>query len=267
MRVAVLSDLHIGCPPVPGAFGHAPAAFQAYVDGLLDTHDRVVFNGDILQTDHQAWSSPTGARAAIHRALAAHPWLRARLDHPRTVLLRGNHDDETRHVLGAETLACFDGPSGRLVVTHGDHHDPVIGTAPAVSALATWASGRIRRVGLSGLAQWLEGRDIAIKGARFGGPDGPYARGARQELARHDARVVVFGHTHVPCLHPLGSGLYANPGSASLGRRAHVSVDLTTGVVEVAHAAAVLRGQLPPPATVAPETSRRHPPAAPSGLL
>lgn len=233
MRVAVVSDLHIGCPPVPGAFGHPPAAFAAYLAGLLDTHDHVVLNGDIFQTDHQLVPGLRSQRAAIQRALDAHPWLRDALDDPRTTLLRGNHDDETRTVLAAGVHATFDGPAGRLVVTHGDRWDPVIDTAPRVSAVATWASGRIRRVGLGRLAQWLEGRDIAIKGARFRGPDGPYARGALVEKDQHTANIVVFGHTHRPALLPLDGCVYANPGSASLGHRAHVSVDLAQGTVAV----------------------------------
>ena len=233
MKVAILSDLHIGCPPVPGAFGHPPRAFADYLARLLDTHDQLVLNGDIFQSDHQLIPGITSQRAAIARAVDANPWLHDVLELDQTTLLRGNHDDETQRVLGAGVRHMVDGPVGRLVVTHGDVHDPVIGTAPGISALATWSSGRIRRIGLGRLAQWLEGRDIAIKGARFSGPAGAYARGAAVELAQHNAQVVVFGHTHQPALLTLAPGIYANPGSASLGHRAHVSVDLSEGRLHV----------------------------------
>ncbi len=234
MRVAIISDLHIGCPPVPGAFGHTPAAFVAYITELLDHHDHLVWNGDIFQSDHQLVPGRASRQAAIRRCLHAHPWLAELLSHPKSTLLRGNHDDDTRTVLGARDRFQADGPTGRLVVQHGDAYDPVIGTAPGISAAATWASGRLRRGGLGRLAQWLEGRDIAVKGARFGGPDGPYGQAAARVLAESDAQVVVFGHTHVPVLQAVAGGVLANPGSASLGRRAHVSVDLGEGWVEVA---------------------------------
>lgn len=239
MRVAVLSDLHIGCPPVRGAFGHPPAAFDAWLGQLLDSHDHVVLNGDVFQADHQLRWGRGSETAAVRRALNHHPWLRARLDDPRVRLLRGNHDDVTAELLGAGRVATFSGAAGALVVTHGDHADPLIGQAPGISALATWTSGRLRRLGLHGLSTWLEGRDISLKGARFGGVEGPYALAASALLREHDAQVVVFGHTHIACLQVLQDGIYANPGSASLGRKAWLSVDLGEGRLRVMRGAAV----------------------------
>lgn len=233
MRVAVMSDLHLGVPPVGGAFGHPAPDFARFLQARLDDHDHVVLNGDVIQTDHTLRWGPAAARAALQRGLAHHGWLAALLDNPRLHYLHGNHDAVAADVLGAPTLRLFG--EGRLVVTHGDAFDPVIGRAPGVSAAATWASGRIRRLGLHALATALEGRDIAIKGQRFGGPEGPYARGARELLRAHGAEVCVMGHTHVPCEHDLPEGIYVNPGSCSLGWRAWVSVDLDAGDV-VRHA-------------------------------
>lgn len=234
MRVAVMSDLHIGVPPVGGAFGHRAPDFARFLRARLDDHDHVVLNGDVLQTDHTLGWGPAAARAALERGLAHHGWLADLLENPRLHYLHGNHDAVAAELLGAPTLKTFG--DGRLVVTHGDAFDPVIGRAPGVSAAATWASGRIRRLGLHALATALEGRDIAIKGQRFGGREGPYAQGARALLQAHGAEVCVMGHTHVPCEHALPEGIYVNPGSCSLGWRAWVSVDLDAGDV-VRHAA------------------------------
>ncbi len=224
MRVAVISDLHLGAPPVPGAFGQDGRAFAAFVDGLLARHDRLVLNGDIVQTDHGlGWGRAARARA-LRRALAHHGWLAELLEDERVDYLIGNHDAVAHDELGAATERLLG--DGQLVITHGDAFDPVIDRAPGISAAATWASGRLRRAGLVGLATHLEGRDVAIKGARFGGAAGPYAQGAAARMRATGARVCVLGHTHVPCQHALPEGIYANPGSSSLGWRAWVSVAL-----------------------------------------
>lgn len=233
MRVAVLSDLHVGSPPVPGAFGHDPAAFDRWLGSLLDTHDRVVLNGDVVQCDHTwAWGT-VPQRRALDRALAAHPWLARRAAHPRVTWLPGNHDAIVATARGAPPWLRLDGATGALIVTHGDRFDPVLQGITAVSHAATWAMGRARAAGLGALADRLEGRDISIKSARFQGDRGPYARGAAALLAEHDADVVVLGHTHVACAQPVPGGLLLNPGSASRGLRAWVSVDLDRGTARL----------------------------------
>lgn len=233
MRVAVLSDLHVGSPPVPGAFGHEPAAFDAWLGSLIDTHDRVVLNGDVVQCDHTwAWGAAP-QRRALDRALSAHRWLAAWADHPRVSWLPGNHDAIVSEARGAPPWMRLSGAAGALVITHGDRFDPVLQGVTAVSHAATWAMGRVRAVGLGAVADRLEGRDISFKSARFRGDRGPYAAGAAGLLAEHQAQVVVLGHTHVACAQPVPGGLLLNPGSASRGRRAWVSVDLDRGTARL----------------------------------
>ncbi len=238
LRVAVLSDLHIGSPPVVGAFGHDVGAFARHLDGLLATHDHVVLNGDVFQCDHGLRWDRDAHRGALARAMAAHPWLCERLDRPRVHYLRGNHDDVAHDVLGASERLVLGVPGAQVVITHGDQHDPVIGRAPGISAAATWFSGRVRRAGLGRLASALEDRDVVIKAGRFGGATGPYAAGAAALMVETGAQVAILGHTHIPEHHALPQGIFANPGSASLGQFRWVSVDLAAGDVRLMDAPA-----------------------------
>ena len=105
---------------------------------------------------------------------------------------------------------------------------------PAVQArIAYCPESEVMPAGLRPLAQWFEGRDIAIKHRRFGHPAGPYAEAARVLLREHAADVVVMGHTHVPHLHALPEGRMVNTGSCSGGRFMHVSIDTAARTVEI----------------------------------
>ena len=178
MRVAVISDLHIGPRRGRDAFGHDEQAFDRWLDELLDTHDHLVLNGDIFQTDHELTVGAAVQRRALHAAMARVPWLTARLADPRVHYLHGNHDTAAQAELQTDHELRLEHRGNTVLITHGDRYDPVIGRAPGVSHAATWAAGRVRAARLQGLATWLEGRDIAIKAERFQGQRGALRRGS-----------------------------------------------------------------------------------------
>ena len=200
-RVAVLGDVHLGPRVGRDAFGHEAEVFLSWLRELLEFHDHLVLNGDIFQLDHELGLSEAAQERALLACLHRLPELEALLASPRVHLVAGNHDRLTRRLLGAAAGVLIDSGQGRLLATHGDACDPVIGGAPAVSQAATWVTGRMRAVGVPRLAGWLEQRDVDLKAARFRGPQGPYARGAAGLMVEERADVVVFGHTHATCRH------------------------------------------------------------------
>lgn len=230
MRVAVLSDLHIGALPRTDAFLHDTGRFTRFLDRLEATHDRVVLLGDVYQCDHGLRADPASMRRQLDAARARSGWLTERLARPAYRLVHGNHDAITADALGAPTELRFEGAAGSALLTHGDRYDPVIGAAPGLSAAATWFCGRARWLGLRPLAGWLEERDIAIKADRYQTPDGPYAQGARALMRERGVRFVVFGHTHAPWRLELPEGVLLNTGSCSRGRLMYASLDLDRGI-------------------------------------
>ncbi len=225
VRIAALSDFHIGIADRMCALGHTPDSMLRLLDHLESTHDHVVLLGDIYQCDHALRTGPQSAARQLEQARARTPWLTERLSQDNYTLVHGNHDAITRVVLGAPTAVRFGDADFSVLLTHGDAHDPVIGTAPRVSATATWASGRIRSAGLRPVADWLEGRDVSIKADRFQVPGGPYAQGAETLIARESVDVVVFGHTHVPWRTEVAGGILLNTGTCSRGQQMYASVD------------------------------------------
>ncbi len=230
MRLAALSDLHIGLDGRTDAFGHETAAFGSFLDDLLATHDRLVLLGDVFTADHAAVWGASFARAQLLRILARVPWLADRLADPRVHYVHGNHDVVARDVLGAAERVELQGARFRVLFVHGHQFDPVARRALRLAQAGTWATGRLRAARAPALAQWLEDRDVAIKDARFRGAQGPYARAADALCSETGVAAVVMGHTHAARVDVVQHGLSLNTGTCSGGRREMISLDLDSGV-------------------------------------
>lgn len=229
MRVAALSDFHIGLSGRTDAFGHVPEAFAAFLDRLLDTHDHVVLLGDVFTADHAAVWGRAFACAHLRRILTRTGWLTDRLADPRVHYVHGNHDLAAGDVLGAAERLVLGSGSLRVLFVHGHQFDPVARRALRLAQAGTWATGRMRAAGARRIAQWFEDRDVEIKDARFRGAHGPYAQAANALCRDADVRAVVMGHTHAARVDIVEHGLSLNTGTCSGGRRELVSLDLASG--------------------------------------
>ena len=228
MRLAVISDLHIGPSPNTDAFGHDADQFCSFLDRLEASHDRIILLGDIYQCDHGPIPGRESEIRQLKSAQQRSQWLTDRIADSGYVLLSGNHDTVTTEVLGAQKLLVLEDNGVRVLLTHGDQFDPALQNIPMLSATATWFVGRLRSAGLRGVSQWLEGRDVSIKADRFQIAEGPYAEGAKQLMREHRTDFVVFGHTHVPWKQNINAGFLLNSGTCSLGQRMFVSIDTRT---------------------------------------
>ena len=232
VRVAAFSDLHIGAHRHTDGFEHALPRFEAWLTTLERTHDRIVLLGDIFQTDHGWRRGPEAFRRELSAAQRRLARLWDRFRGGGYVYVHGNHDEIAAEAIGAAEQFVAGGRYPALFI-HGHQFYPGAGSAPAAANFGTWTCGRLRAAGLRPLARWLEGRDVAIKHDRFGGPAGPYAAGARTLARRHRTPIVVMGHTHVEAIDPIDEGLYVNTGTCSWGALSFASVDTDAGRVEV----------------------------------
>lgn len=234
MRIAALSDFHIGARRHTDGFMHDVDRFGRWLDRLEATHDRVVLLGDIYQTDHTLWPTEAAARRMLDRARRRVPRLSARFERPPYVHVHGNHDAVAGPARGCPERVCCPGRFPALFI-HGHQFDPVAVRTPWLADLGTWAMGRVRAAGLRPVAWWFEARDVAIKDRRFRGPKGPYARGADRLVREHDVPIVVMGHTHCPSITPLRAGVLVNTGTCSRGQTMWVSLDTEQGSIALHH--------------------------------
>ncbi|MCA9691677.1 MAG: metallophosphoesterase family protein [Nannocystaceae bacterium] len=231
MRIAAISDLHIGPRARGDAFGHREDAFLERLDALEAAHDRIVLVGDVFQTEHGVALSRRVAARELARARARLPRLAARLAGYDYV--HGNHDEVSRVELAAPSELRVEADGFAVLFVHGHQFDPVLRRVAPLARAATWATGRMRAAGLAPLADWFEGRDIQIKHDRFGRADGPYASACRGLLARHGVDAVVMGHTHVPVRYEFPEGVVINTGSCSRGAWMYASIDTRARIAAI----------------------------------
>lgn len=244
MRIAALSDFHIGARRHTDGFLHDLERFGRFLDRLEAEHEQIVLLGDIYQADHALVPTPAAARRMLARARTRVAALTDRFDRPPYVHVHGNHDLVAGPALGAPERLRVPGRFPVLFI-HGHQFDPVAVRAQWAADLGTWSTGRLRAAGLRPLAWWLELRDVAIKDRRFRGPQGPYARGAMALVHEHAAPIVVMGHTHCPGITPLDHGVMVNTGTCSGGRTMWVGIDTERGTIEVHEGEQVRRFDAP----------------------
>jgi predicted phosphodiesterase len=244
VRIAALSDFHIGAHRHTDGFRHDLDRFARFLDRLEAEHDKVVLLGDIYQADHALVPTPAAAGRMLARARARVAALTVRFDRPPYVHVHGNHDAIASPALGAPERLRLPGRFGALFI-HGHQFDPVAMRAQWAADLGTWSTGRLRAMGLRPLAWWLELRDVAIKDRRFRGPHGPYARAAQALVHEHATPIVVMGHTHCPGITPLAHGVMVNTGTCSGGRTMWVGIDTERGAIAVHTAGPVQRFVVP----------------------
>ena len=172
VRIAALSDLHIGARDYTDGFGHDLEEFSRFLDELEDNHDRIVLLGDIYQTDHSAVPSRAAARRMLEQVRRRVPSLAERFDRPPYVHVFGNHDEIAGEALGAPEYLRVPGRFDVLFI-HGHQFDPVAVRASWAADFGTWGTGRLRAWGLRPVAWWFEQRDVQIKDRKFPTPRGP----------------------------------------------------------------------------------------------
>ena len=235
MKIAALSDFHIGSSRRGDCFRHAESAFHSYLEMLEESHERIVLLGDIFQAEHGPSLSTKGKTEELHRAQAFMPELWQRMQGPQYVYLHGNHDAVAAAVSGARETLRIDEDGFSIFFVHGHQYDPLLGRVYPLAQASTWFSGRLRNFRCNALADWLEHQDIKLKNSAFQGQRGPYVAAARELLVKHRVDAVLMGHTHVPQCMTLAEGIFANTGTCSMGLKMHVSIDTKLRSINLRH--------------------------------
>ncbi len=231
MRIAVISDLHLGTSDASDSFGHDDAHFLRFLDHLENNYERIVLLGDIWET----LTSRTFGQAieALRDAQSSHPELKRRFDRPCYLYVHGNHDLVVSR-FGVPLHLVMEAHGVRIVLTHGHIFDRLVRHARWASELAVFAGGWLRRLGCRGLYRMLDSWD-----QRRAGTEAPslspsaFQRWAIAMAEAHGADAIVTGHTHVAGIAQHGQRLFVNSGSCSEGRFSYVSIDTQQARFEV----------------------------------
>jgi predicted phosphodiesterase len=231
MKIAVISDLHLGPGDASDSFGHSDADFLKFLRRLESDFERIVLLGDVWETLTSLW--PFDPQAGLRRARQAHADLARRFEEHKYLYVHGNHDIVTGATEGAPEEFLIESDGVRLLFTHGHRHDWLIRQARWLSEWCVWLGAWIRRVGLSALYQFGNFLDLAMSqpGAH---PSRDSFQNWAFSLARHrSADVVITGHTHHALRSNCDSRLFLNSGSCSEGRFSYLAIDTKSDVYDV----------------------------------
>lgn len=228
MRIAVLSDLHLGDGGPSDRFAHDDGEFLGWLRRLEADFERVVLLGDVWETltPHHFGD----ARAAFTAARAAHPELAARFERPPYLYVHGNHDLIARRLLRAPGVVNLAVDGVRLMFTHGHVLDAGWRHHHRAHQRAFWLVGWIMRAGLRAVVRQLDTLDNWMSGVSPDPARCPFQAAAAATARVRDADVIVTGHTHLGGRFAHGDRLVLNSGACSWGRREFLEIDTRAGV-------------------------------------
>ena len=226
MKLAVISDLHLGPGDATDAFGHRDESFLKFLDFLEHNFERVVLLGDIWET--LTHPLPFHPRRGLAQARNAHLAIAQRFERPAYTWVHGNHDI----VAGALGLAppelSLNVQGTRLLFTHGHLHDVIVRRARWVSEMGVWMGGWLRRLGMGGVYRAFNRLDHLRNGPMHDASRCTFQRWATHLARARGADVVVTGHTHQATRAEHGNTLFLNSGSCSRGAFSYLGLDTQT---------------------------------------
>jgi UDP-2,3-diacylglucosamine pyrophosphatase LpxH len=216
MRIAVISDLHIG------AEDFVPDGFGEFLDHLEREHDEIVLLGDVFECYFPRL--PWKALAEYDRFDRLHRDITDRFRSARYTVLSGNHDMVALRARGIPSRTERGVPGFRILLSHGHENESAYQSPLKIRLveLYMWLVYRLKRLGWPAPYNYSYRMDYAMN-MKDGGA--AHVEAARA-LVRQGYDVVVFGHTHVERhVEFRGGGTYINTGDC-VRRRMYASLDL-----------------------------------------
>jgi predicted phosphodiesterase len=226
MKLAVISDLHLGAGDRADSFGHDDAEFLKFLGFLENNFERIVLLGDIWEAlqSRRIGTAPE----ELGRAQATHPEIARRFERRQYRYVHGNHD-MVAGLFGVPDELELQADGVRLLFTHGHQNDDLVMRRRWLTDSSIWLGGWIRRLGLSAFYRLCAKVDDWRGGLSLDGSSCAFQKWAVAEAARRQYDVVVTGHTHLATRTEHGSRLFLNSGSCSEGQLSFLSIDTRRG--------------------------------------
>lgn len=123
MKIAVLSDLHLGFGDASERFTHQDHRFLLFLDKIEEQHDRIFLLGDIWETLMPTNWFSSSKKESLYRSMETHRTIADRFTQSNYVLFCGNHDRITSRELGALDQLQVSFGEHSLLFMHGDRFE------------------------------------------------------------------------------------------------------------------------------------------------
>jgi len=223
MKLAVISDLHLGRGGSADGFGHDDGDFLRFLDFLEENFERIVLLGDIWET--LTGVLPGDPVSELRLAQGVHHAIAARFRRAKYISVHGNHDWVLGRVDGVPEEVTLEADGVRMLFTHGHQSDVLVTEGTTVSEYGVWLGGWARRLHLGPIYQLGSHIDTLMGGVSENSERCAFQRAWMSRAERREVDVMVTGHTHLATRAEHGARLYLNSGSCSEGNLSFLAMD------------------------------------------
>lgn len=224
MKIAVISDTHLGRGDESDHFGNEDGRFLKFLDFLESEFEQIVLLGDIFET---ITSPKYGAKKEeLRSCFYAHYDISRRFfESAQYRYIHGNHDLIAAKVMGAPGEYAINIDGLRILFTHGHLYDFLVCQFRLLAEFIVWLGGHLNRIGLGMVYDYFAAMDNG-----FLEPSKHARRCKFQEWAldmayTRDADLIVTGHTHHGRCIIHGEKIFMNSGTCINGNFQFLSID------------------------------------------
>lgn len=224
MRIAVLSDLHIGCTFETHQLGHSDHDFAKFLFRLEQLYDKIILLGDIFEIQ---MVQNLSNEEAFDLCWSEHKAITKRFYKDKYLYIFGNHD------LIAEKYGAIEKyelkyNNKNYIFTHGHQFDYLYQKS---EKSLSFLGGLCLKMNQKSIYKW------ATEQSSFGSfsikkENQKFQKNALDKAVEQGFDVVVTGHTHDPKIIK-GNPTYINSGTCTYGRINYVHMDLEKEVFEI----------------------------------
>lgn len=228
MKIAIISDLHLGSGDQADRFGHDDYEFLRFLRFMEVNFEKIILLGDIFET---LTGKEYGKRMnELKRCFQAHPEVSKRLvgNRQKYIYLHGNHDLVSAEAFGSSGEYFISVAGSTMLFTHGHVFDRISNNARGIAEWFVWVGGQIMRAGYREIFDFLKGIDGRILGVQADPKKGDFRSRVMNVARSMGIDVMVTGHSHTGGLVECGDGLYLNSGACLEGNFQYLAMDLAT---------------------------------------
>lgn len=223
MKIAVISDLHIGPIGPTHQLGHSDDEFCEFLDRLEESHDKIILLGDIFETLMPL--VPGQFDQSLQECLWDHPKLVDRFNGEKYVYVAGNHDEVSETLLNAHNTYSILHKDTAVIFAHGHQFDLIMKHAKWLATTICWLGGIGMRIGLKKVYQTISEKAIS-HAFSFDKTKSSFQRRAVDYAREKGFDIIVTGHTHMPTINDHGDVIFMNSGTCTFSRICYLSLDL-----------------------------------------
>lgn len=221
MRIIVISDLHLGVKnDISNNFKLDEYLFNNFLQHMLNKYDTIVLNGDVFELWEdifETYGSSMEMRIRNRVNNILNSWIFGNLirDHPRIIVLSGNHDvyiKKYNMLLNKNVRDKLEISSNgyNILIMHGHFGDILCNDKSCCSSFICCCSQT--KSTLEDLLNTNLDNGVDKIVATFETSDKKITKYAQDILKASNYNAIIFGHTHRKCMVKIKNKVYVNDG-------------------------------------------------------